>query len=98
MLTDAVLEAKTQSPDSWITIGGDWNGRPLDDITRLFPDLMVVDSPPTRKNATLDVGINNYPQYVVGVSVNHALESDTGTESDHKILHIAARSFAELFI
>ena len=60
VLTDAISEARAQCPDSWVTVGGDWNGRPLGDITSLFPDLLVVDSPPTRKNATLDVMVNNY--------------------------------------
>ena len=86
VLTDAVLEAMSMSPDSWVTIGGDWNGRPLDELTKLFTDLVIIDSPPTRKTVTLNVVIGNYPQHVVGVSVNHALESEQGTVSDHKIL------------
>ena len=88
VLTDAISESRSLFPDAWVTVGGDWNGRNLDDITRLFPDLSVVDSPPTRKNATLDVLINNYPQYCVGVAVNHALESEDGKLSDHGILQV----------
>ena len=44
-LTDAISEARSVAPDAWITIGGDWNGRPLSEISKLFPDLQEVLSP-----------------------------------------------------
>ena len=45
-LTDAISEARSAVPDAWITIGGDWNGRSLGDISKLFPDLVEIPSPP----------------------------------------------------
>ena len=54
-LTSVLVEAKTKVPDSWLTLGGDWNGRPLQQITDSFADIQVVQMGPTRKDATLDI-------------------------------------------
>ena len=87
-LADAISEARSKHPESWITIGGDWNNRDLTPVLSLFPDLSPVDSGPTRKNATLDIQMTNYTDHVRVVSVNHALETLDGRLSDHKILQI----------
>ena len=87
-LTDAISEARSQEPDAWVTLGGDWNGRQLGGVSSMFPDMACIASPPTRKNATLDIIMNNYQHYVVGVNVNYALEADDGRRSDHQILQV----------
>ena len=46
-LTDAISETQSIVPDAWITLCGDWNGRSLSEIMRLFPDIVEVMSPPT---------------------------------------------------
>ena len=47
-LSDAILEVKSKFPDSWITVGGDWNRRSLSPITDAIPDLVEIKTPPTR--------------------------------------------------
>ena len=80
---DVINEARTKIPEAWITVGGDWNQRPLTPLTNAFPDLTVVTTGPTRKDATLDITLTNYTEHVVSRSVNSPLESETDTSSDH---------------
>ena len=88
VLTDAMSEAWSKFPESWVTLGGDWNNRDLAPVLTLFPDLKMVESGPTRKTATLDILVTSYSDHVSVVSVNHALESIDGKQSDHKILRV----------
>ena len=88
VLTDAVSEAHSKFPESWVTIGGDWNNRALDPVLDLFPDLSIIPSAPTRKDATLDVVVANYKDHIIAVKVNHPLESEDGSVSDHGVLQI----------
>ena len=81
-------EARSKFPESWVTLGGDWNNRDLSPVLTLFPDLKLIDSEPTRRTATLDILVTNYSDHVSVVSVNHALESLDGKQSDHKILRV----------
>ena len=87
-LTDAVSEARSKKTDSWITIGGDWNGRCLEPILQIFPDIQITQSGPTRNDATLDILLTNYSQLHESVTVNAPLESELGTVSDHGILDV----------
>ena len=87
-LTDAISEARSKFPDSWVTVEGDWNNRSLEPILKIFPDLAVVQSGSTRKDGVLDMVICNYSQEILTTTVNSALESDTGQISDHSILDI----------
>ena len=88
VLTDAISEARSIAPDAWVNIGGDWNGRSLAEVSRLFPDIAEVPSSPTRKDTTLDIIANNYCNYVSTVSTNFALEAEDGRKSDQQILQI----------
>ena len=66
-LTDAISEARSKHPESWVTIGGDWNNRDLGPILSLFPDLAPVRSGPTRKTATLDIQMTNYVDHILSL-------------------------------
>ena len=59
-LCDALLEAKRMYPGSWITVGGDWNGRNLDGIIDVLPELQILDTDPTRNGAHLDKLLISY--------------------------------------
>ena len=59
-LIDVISEAKAKNPDCWLTVGGDWNGKSLQGLLEAYPELVPLDSGPTRKNATLDIIITNY--------------------------------------
>ena len=54
-LVDVINEARSKFPEAWITIGGDWNGRPLRPILQAFPDLGQVTTGPTREDSVLDI-------------------------------------------
>lgn len=84
-LADAIGEAKSTS-DGWFLIGGDWNGRALGLLLQLYPDLAVVQTPPTRKNRTLDILLSNFGKFVVNTSTCFLIEGEEGQTSDHKIV------------
>ena len=90
-LCDALLEAKRKYPGSWITIGGDWNGRNLDGIIDVLPELQVLKTDPTRNGAHLDKLLVSYEGFITDVAVNFPLQSETSTESDHMILSTESR-------
>ena len=85
VLTDAIAESRTTS-EGWITVGGDWNNRPLAPVLDLFPEIKKLSTPPTRKDRTLDILCNNFNPYVKNAIVCSPLEGEIGQVSDHKIV------------
>ena len=85
VLSDAINEAKSTS-DGWFLIGGDWNGRPLNTILDLFPDLKIIQSGPTRKDRTLDTMVSNFNDFVTNTQTCFPIEEDIGQTSDHQIV------------
>ena len=72
-LVNAISEARSKYPGSWVSIGGDWNERSLSPLAVNFPDLDWTQSPPTRKNKTLDILVTNYRPHIENVTVNACL-------------------------
>ena len=89
-LADAIGEAKS-STDGWILLGGDWNGRSLELILQLYPDIRVVKTEPTRKNKVLDMILTNFDDYIENRNVCFPIEGDEGQVSDHKTVIIEAK-------
>ena len=43
-LCDSISEIKTTHSDCWLTLGGDWNGRPLEPIINAVPELAIIET------------------------------------------------------
>ena len=84
-IADTVNEAKATS-DGWFLLGGDWNGRSLEGILNLFPDLKIIQTGPTRKDKTLDILLSNFCPYVTNTQTCFPIEGESGQTSDHKIV------------
>ena len=74
-----------------MSCGGDWNGRSLTRIIDAYPELEIVSTPATREDAILDIILTNYGESIVSAGVNHPLESESDTVSDHKIVFTEAK-------
>ena len=85
-LADVLAEAKSKYPGCWLTLGGDWNGRSLLEITDALPELQKTPTGPTRELATLDILLTNHRDHLVSSRTIYPLESDSLAESDHKIV------------
>ena len=48
VLSDAISEARSKFPESWVTLGGDWNNRDIGSVLALFPDCLLYTSPSPR--------------------------------------------------
>ena len=90
LLSDAISEAK-QSSDGWLMVGGDWNGRSLNSVLDLYPDLKILKTAPTRKDRTLDILCTNFDDYIKKQAVCSPLEGEIGQKSDHKIVLFEAK-------
>ena len=56
-----------------------------------FPDIQLIDSPPTRGNVRLDQTASNIADFIVDSTAEPPLESDQGTRSNHMSILIKAR-------
>ena len=87
LLTDAIIDAKTREDNPKIYVMGDFNKVPTDALTDSIPTLIRLDSPPTRNDAHLDIILTNTADAVREIGTARPLESSTGIESDHEVLH-----------
>ena len=85
-LADVLTEAKSKYPGCRLTLGGDWNGRSLMEITDALPELQKTPTGPTGELATLDILLTNYRDHLVSSGTTYPLESDSLAESDHKVV------------
>ena len=91
VLSDAILKLKTELADPYLIVVGDFNGRDLHWAIEAYPDVRIVDSPPTRRNAKLDLVATNLPSELSNVIVTESLCTQEGTESDHSDLSASAK-------
>ena len=87
---ECVRKAKTESHDPYILIGGDMNKHDFAPAVAPFPDIKEMMSPPTRGDARLDRVYSNLDEYIKDVTTHPPLSSNTGTDSDHKVLAFTA--------
>ena len=81
-----VNKVKTDFSDPLIYLGGNFNKRSLSTILDCFPDVNVLDSPPTRGDNFLDLVATNAGLSHMKTSIHPPLYSPEGNTSDHKCL------------
>ena len=83
-LVDAISEACAKADSPWLVIAGDWNRYDLSCIADSYPNLSMVETPPTRGDALLDYSFTNFP--VDKAEVSFPVESDN-SKADHAIIN-----------
>ena len=89
VLSDVVGELETKKPNAEIIVAGDFNRADLDPMLDLHPRLKLVRTPPTRKEANLDLIATTLYSNLESVSYVPPLEPDdgqAGVRSDHDFL------------
>lgn len=86
LICKEVGRLKLKENDPMFIIAGDFNQKNYGNINAEFPDIHVLDTPPTRGNNFLDICLMN-------TNVNYInklppLASCNGSDSDHAILHV----------
>ena len=86
-VSDAVLKIKTDVQESYIIVGGDLNGRDLAGALGDYNDVAILDAPPSRASAKLDVSACNFGASHVRTEIRDPLETEDGqSRSDHAFL------------
>ena len=75
----------------YFIIGGDFNKRNIKKELKVYPDLTLVDTPPTRGPNTLDLVFTNFPEYVTKAGVTEAIANLEGTQADHLTVYVNAK-------
>ena len=83
------FKRKYNSP--YFAIGGDFNKRPIERELRLYPDLKLEKTSPTREDNHLDLIFTNYPQYITRSGVTDPIFDLEGTETDHLTVYVNAK-------
>ena len=90
-IVDLIGTYKRKYNSPYFVIGGNFNKREIGRELRTYPDLSLVQTPPTRGKNVLDLVLTNFPQYITEAGVTEAICNSTGTQTDHKTVFINAR-------
>ena len=88
-LVDGLLEIKRRYQDPFIALSGDFNQYKIIEALKDYPDLVLLQTPPTRGGKTLDLLFTNFPSQINASDLIPPLESDLPNRapSDHKVIH-----------
>ena len=89
-VADVIRKVKDLFPDPFIALGGDFNKAKIEEASNEFPDLTIVNSPPTRGDAKLDLMATNFESDIEAVSLYSPLHTEDGKTSDHGVLIVKA--------
>ena len=78
MLISAISDIKVKHTDPVNIIGGDMNKRNFSDLTQSYPDIITLNTGPTRGNSNLDLIASNIEQDNVESAIYPPLESEDG--------------------
>ena len=70
--------------DPMIVVAGDFNRRDITKAYENYPDINLIDTPPTRGDAHLDLIATNID--INNVTLRNPLSTPEGIESDHGVL------------
>ena len=87
-LVDAILELKSRFKDPFICISGDFNGYDVQSYLDDYPDLVLVETGPTRGYRVLDLVYTNFQLDILESGTLSPLECDSGdgAASDHRVV------------
>ena len=86
-LVDCILELKGRYRDPFIAISGDFNGYDVASFLSDYPDLVLLETSPTRGDRHLDLLFTNFNEHIAESGVLSPIESDSGVPSDHRVVH-----------
>ena len=72
-------------------IGGDFNKRNIKKELKVYSDLKLANTPPTRGDNTLDLIFTIFEQYIVRAGVTESICNQNNIESDHLTVYINAK-------
>ena len=90
-LEESIIHIKGKFKDPYIIISGDFNRRDVDGSLANFPDLHLIDTPPTRGDQKLDKIFVNFKSQIFESGVLKPLENEHGVRSDHAVIYVSAR-------
>ena len=86
-VSDAIGLIKDEMSDPLFFVGGDFNKFDLTDFICDFPDVRILDSPPTRGNERLDLLLSNISSTdIADMTARPPLQTRDGRKSDHDAL------------
>ena len=85
-ISGAILRIKTDFKNPYIAIGGDFNGRDLQEAIGDYYDIQEVTSGATRAGAWLDLCAVNFNNELDCVTNHPPLTTEDGTPSDHRLV------------
>ena len=90
-ICDLVGTYKRKYSSPYFVIGGDFNKRDIARELRIFPDIELVVTPPTRGKNHLDLIFTNFPQYIDSSGVTEPICNSAGTETDHLTVYFNSK-------
>ena len=87
-IVDSINAVKSTYENPLIVLGGDFNLRSPDGIIESFPDILQLDTPPTRKWVCLDLISSNIQPNKVTIEKRPPLRTEDGRHSDHDSLYV----------
>ena len=90
-LVDLIGIYKRRYCDPYFIVGGDFNKRSVEKELKVYNDLKLVDTPPTRGKNTLDLIFTNFEQYILKAGVVEPICNQHNAQSDHLTVYIDAK-------
>ena len=90
-LEESVIHIKGMFKDPYIIVSGDFNRRDVDQSLANFPDLKLINTPPTRGAQKLDKLFINFNSQIFESGILKPLENDRGVRSDHAVIYVSAK-------
>ena len=90
-LEESIIHIKGKFKDPYIIVSGDFNKRDVDGSLANFPDLNLVETPPTRGTQKLDKVFLNFKSQIFESGTLKPLENEQGVRSDHAEIYVSAR-------
>ena len=85
-LVDCVDQILVKFADAIIVVGGDFNGKNIQQFTSAFPIILPVNAGATRRGAALDEIYSNVTDRVHEKLIQSPLCNDQGIDSDHSVI------------
>ena len=84
--------------DPYVTFGGDFNRRSIQEATKEYPDLKLIPTGPTRGNTTLDLLASNFNDNLIDAGTLDSIFNEVDVATDHTTvysLHRMSRGLSE---
>ena len=90
-VSDCIVLLRSRYENPYMFVGGDLNKRNFRQALQDFPDLKVIQTPPTRGDNVLDLIATNSERDLVQSGVTHPIVDANGVESDHRVVYLSIK-------